>query len=364
MKQRSYSNEVLKFLLGKAVDGKTTTFNEIADTIIRPLQEMVLDPVPNQRGPDINDLIYRVLDAVTELCTTRGLPILTSLLDARSNSYPGQRFWTTIGLDIKEENKAEITKLLRRQCFDWFKGYTIGDTESKKVLLKKIRAIENYTDLNVDDDAINEYPAEPLIHEFNAFRRKLATANVKNPDIYLDLWINTYVSFSHTYCIENMDDPKPKDSECEISVCNYDTDRIVDFKSKYTYTRQVMVPTSFQNGLLQRAASKVFDGNYGPDAMITRLSVKSILCNDESYDVADTPERLNFVQDAEGFSNGSINLQTGPIRNSANSPDAILMSGNYLMGKDILKLCVINGNAVIDGMVILEVDVYLPPEDK
>jgi hypothetical protein len=109
--------DVYRFLVEKAQNGETTTYEAIAKTFGLP-----------DKGSQLGQALSPILGGIWEWCSQRGQPQLTAIVVRKSGAdegMPGRGFWTMFGENfansLDQEKKKAMTTILQQQVFSYYK---------------------------------------------------------------------------------------------------------------------------------------------------------------------------------------------------------------------------------------------------
>lgn len=108
------TKKILAFLIAKAIDKETTTYEEVA--IAHGLPDS-----GSQLGQVLSPILYDILDA----CRANGWPPLTSIVVRKSGAdkgLPGAGFWSAFELKsvLDREIKITLCEVFHIQVFEYF----------------------------------------------------------------------------------------------------------------------------------------------------------------------------------------------------------------------------------------------------
>jgi len=111
--QRLYRQKVYTYLVTRAFNERTTTYEEIANHFDFPAKG-------NQLGQFLSPILYDIL----HWCEETNQPKITSLVVRKSGALqglPGDGFWTVLGKkDITKAEKSRLTKQYQAEVFEYF----------------------------------------------------------------------------------------------------------------------------------------------------------------------------------------------------------------------------------------------------
>jgi hypothetical protein len=109
--------DVYRFLVQKAQNGETTTYESIAKEFGFP-----------DKGNQLGQTLSPILGGIWEWCSQRGQPQLTVIVVRKSGAdegMPGRGFWSMFGenfaASLDQEQKKAMTTILQRQVFDYYR---------------------------------------------------------------------------------------------------------------------------------------------------------------------------------------------------------------------------------------------------
>lgn len=149
------AQNVYLHLVECAMNGTTTSYRQIADyLLVKEPSEKVYDPDTNSMTHGIgSEGITEALDSISDWLKEHHLPMLTSLVVRESGGSAGKAgsgFWKSLGWEDLDHTNTELTdvvlNVLQRQCFDYYQGISVNNTELRQKVFDLINELYDTND--------------------------------------------------------------------------------------------------------------------------------------------------------------------------------------------------------------------------